>query len=144
MNHPRCNTATFGNADEELKVDEIEKLDQQKYLQTEAISSNSNVDLNAAGGALRTTTVVKRGQMVNSKRQMMLLMNGDITYSCSKQGLNMFFNQKTTYKNRISLEDLIEVQMGKGNSLTFITTNKGKYVRYTFGFESMQEAYSWE
>ena len=101
---------------------------------------NTNVKLEAPVGTLRTTTVVKRGQMVNSKRQMMLLMNGDITYSCYKQGFNMFFNQKTTYKNLIRLDDLFEVQMGKGNSLTFGAKNKGKDVRYTFGFESPKEA----
>jgi hypothetical protein len=72
VDHHRCNTATFGNA-EEIKTAELEKQDSQ-FCQTEV----------ASNAPLRTTTVVKSGQIVNSKRQMMLMMNGDITYSCSK------------------------------------------------------------
>lgn len=75
---------------------------------------------------------------------MMLLMNGDITYSCSKQGFNMFLNKKDQLKNLIRLEDLVEVQAGKANSLTFVksevTKGKVKHVKYTFAFESMHEA----
>lgn len=137
--HPRSSTATFGNT-EEIKNDYVP----EKFLQTERSGDDATIN---EGTPMKTTSVSKRGQMVNSKRQLTLMTNGDITYTSSKQGFN-FFKQQDTYKNLIKLEDLVEVLPGKGNQLTFVKKNvikgKAKHANYTFSFESSKEAYAWE
>lgn len=97
---------------------------------------------------LRSIRVFKRGTLVRSERQLTLLKNGDLTYSDSKQGLNLFFAKKDLQSHIIKADSIVHVSRGNSKSLIILTKaqlgKKTKEQKYVFQFSSQEQAGDWE